>query len=103
MPILILILMVGGILFYLRRKRGIEEATFDIKKVEHSILKKDGLLNEKITALTSDTNLLIEEFKTLENIVKENVDDQTNQATQEEYSAHNRYKDIGIKILQLKS
>ena len=82
----------------MRRKKGIEESTFDIKKVQHTILKKDGLLNEKITALTNDTNLLIEEFKTLETIVKEHVDDQTNQTTQEEYSAHNRYKDIGMQI-----
>lgn len=72
-----------------------------ITNIEHSILKKDETLNNKISNLIDNPSSLNEEFKSLERIVAENVNDTTREAKQEDNLAHNRYKDIGKNIFKI--
>ena len=85
----------GGLVFFAKKRKAGEGGSLDIKKIKHTILKKDDLLNDKITALADNSILLNEEFKSLESVVKENVDDTMVEAKHENNRAHNRYKDIG--------
>ena len=71
-------------------------ASSNIRNIEHIILKKDETIIDKITVLTMDTNLLVEEFRMLENVVVENIDEKKREAMEDENLSHNRYKDIGI-------
>ena len=71
-------------------------ASSSIRNIEHIILKKDETIIDKITTLTTDTNLLVEEFRMLENVVVENIDETKREAMEDENLSHNRYKDIGI-------
>ena len=95
MPIVALVTVLGGLFMFLKKRKAREGRTLDTKKIKHTILKKDDLLNDKITALADNTSLLNEEFKTLETVVKENVHDTMVEAKLENNIAHNRYKDIG--------
>ena len=72
-------------------------ASSSIRNIEHIILKKDETIIDKITALTTDTNLLLEEFRMLENVVVENIDETKREAMEDKNLSHNRYKDIGIR------
>ena len=79
----------GGLVFFVKKRKAGEGG------IRHTILKKDDLLNDKITALADNSSLLNEEFKSLESVVKETVDDTMVEAKHENNIAHNRYKDIG--------
>ena len=126
MPIMVLVVVIAGVSFVLKRKKesegqdedGFLSASSDlfhalcvhvkklfkpdrgasstIRNIEHIILKKDETLIDKITALTMDTNLLFEEFRMLENVVDKNIDETKWEAEEDKNLSHNRYKDICI-------
>ena len=95
MPLTALVIVIAGVYFVLKKRNSQEVATHWTKWTKHNILKKDDQLRDKIAALTNSTDALNEEFRTLENVVKEEVTDTMLESKLEDNICYNRYKDIG--------
>ena len=98
MPLTALVMVIAGVYLILKRRNSQEVATKDAKWtkwIKHNILKKDDQLKDKIVVLAANTEALSEEFKHIENLVKEDVTDTMLESKQEDNVTHNRYKDIG--------
>ena len=98
MPLTSLVMVIAGVYFILKKRNSQEVAAQDAKWtkwIKHNILKKDDQLKDKIVPLAGNTDALNEEFKQLENLVKEDVTDSMLESKEEDNITHNRYKDIG--------
>ena len=93
MPFATLALVIGSLyVLYMKRNKAKPNTT---NHENHIILKKDGQLKDEILSVSVDTDTLNKEFKELEDLVKANFTDTTEESTKEANDAHNRYKDIG--------